>query len=164
MTKKILFNGKEYDSPDEMPPDARQAYEAAMGQFNDMFADPDRDGVPDIFENLTPGHAQNVQVFTTSNVIVDGKAYDSLADLPSEVQQKFQAAFEDKNRDGIPDAFEKLGQVSQASFSSKLPQANLPPMAIQPESASPLAWLILAGGVILVLLVVIAGLVFLLAR
>jgi hypothetical protein len=164
MKNKILFNGKEYTSPDEMPPDARRAYAAAMGQVTNLLADQDRDGVPDIFENLASGNAQNVQVFSTSQVIVDGEAYNSLAEMPPEVQQKFQTALEDKNRDGIPDAFEKLGQFSQSSVSGNRPQTNLPPMALEPESASPLMWLFFAGGIIVLLLVVIAGLVYLLVR
>ncbi|HNB53309.1 MAG TPA: hypothetical protein PK530_15265 [Anaerolineales bacterium] len=162
MTNKILFNGKEYNSPNEMPPEARRAYETAIGQVNNLLEDKDRDGVPDIFENLTPGNSQNVQVFTTSQVIVDGEAYDSLSEMPPEVQQKFQAAFEDKNRDGIPDAFEKLGQARPSSFSGTYPQPTPPPSVMKPESVSPLPWLILAGTVIIVLLVIIAGLAYLL--
>ncbi len=162
MQNKILFNGKEYNSPDEMPSDTRRAYDAAMGQVNSLFDDKDRDGVPDIFENLPTGKTQNMQVFTTSKVIVDGQAYDHISDMPPEVQQKFNQAFEDKNQDGIPDMLENMGQMSQTSVVGKVPQTPLPPLSMQPESASPLPWLILAGGVIVMLLVVIAGLVYLL--
>ncbi len=43
---RIIFNGREYANADEMPPEARAAYEQAMS----VFADADRNGVPDIFE------------------------------------------------------------------------------------------------------------------
>lgn len=43
---KIIFNGREYKSADEMPPEARAAYEQAMS----VFTDADRNGIPDIFE------------------------------------------------------------------------------------------------------------------
>jgi hypothetical protein len=47
MRTRIIFNGREYSSPDEMPADIRQAYDRAMST---VLADADRDGVPDIFE------------------------------------------------------------------------------------------------------------------
>jgi hypothetical protein len=45
---RVVVNGQEYASPEEMPDGVRAAYEQAMG----VFADADGDGVPDIFENL----------------------------------------------------------------------------------------------------------------
>ena len=50
---RIVFNGREYKSSDEMPAEARAAYEQAMSVFQDN----DRNGVPDIFEG---GGTQNV--------------------------------------------------------------------------------------------------------
>lgn len=47
---KIIFNGREYSDPAEMPADVRAAYERAVGS---VLIDADRDGVPDILE----GHA-----------------------------------------------------------------------------------------------------------
>jgi hypothetical protein len=47
---RIIFNGREYSGPEEMPAEARAAYERAMS----VFADSDRDGVPDLFEGLAP--------------------------------------------------------------------------------------------------------------
>lgn len=43
---RIVFNGREYRSADEMPVEARAAYEQAMSVFQDS----DRNGVPDLFE------------------------------------------------------------------------------------------------------------------
>ena len=43
MSQRIVFNGKTYDSLDEMPPKERKAYEAISA----VFADKDANGVPD---------------------------------------------------------------------------------------------------------------------
>jgi hypothetical protein len=43
---KIVFNGKEYSSPDEMPPEVRRTYDRML----QMLPDEDRTGVPDLFE------------------------------------------------------------------------------------------------------------------
>lgn len=62
MPTKIVFNGQEYSTPDEMPPDAREAYDLAM---RSMHANSDREGLPDLLKSagrigaapssLTPG-------------------------------------------------------------------------------------------------------------
>lgn len=63
-SKLILIDGKTYDSIDEMPEDVRQQYEETMSTLKDdnknhvpdafenlnIFADKDRDGIPDTFE------------------------------------------------------------------------------------------------------------------
>jgi hypothetical protein len=161
MQNKIIFNGKEYNNLDEMPPDARRAYEAAMGQFNDMFADSDRDGLPDIFENIP---SSSVQVFSTSKIFFDGKEYNSVEDMPAEARQKYEQAFEDKNRDGIPDAFENLGQGNVlVSSQQATPNTPLPPTAVHTTVGfSPNILLIIAGVIIVFLLVVVAALVLVL--
>lgn len=43
---RIIFNGREYANAEEMPAEARAAYEQAMN----VFTDADRNGIPDIFE------------------------------------------------------------------------------------------------------------------
>ncbi len=42
----IVFNGQHYSSVEEMPAEVRRAYEQAMG----VFADSNRNGMPDFFE------------------------------------------------------------------------------------------------------------------
>lgn len=44
---KVLFDGKEYNSIDELPPDARAKYEQAMGTL-----DANRNGIPDFVEGM----------------------------------------------------------------------------------------------------------------
>jgi hypothetical protein len=96
---KIIFNGQEYDSPEAMPPEVRKLYDMAAG----MFADKDGDGAPDIFEGMLSGQ----QISAATHIIVDGKSYASLNDLPPELRQRYEQAFSrlDANRDGVPDMF-----------------------------------------------------------
>ena len=46
-TTKIIADGKEYDSLDELPPDVRAKYEQAMGSL-----DANRNGMPDFLEGM----------------------------------------------------------------------------------------------------------------
>ena len=54
---KIIANGTEYNSLDELPPDIRAKYEQAMGRL-----DSNRNGVPDLFEGMmnTPSQTSNM--------------------------------------------------------------------------------------------------------
>ena len=46
MNTKISFQGKEYNSFEELPPEAKKAFE----KLNKVLGDKDQNGVPDIFE------------------------------------------------------------------------------------------------------------------
>lgn len=50
---KVLFDGREYNSIDELPPDARAKYDQAMGTL-----DANRNGIPDFMESMTAGVVQ----------------------------------------------------------------------------------------------------------
>ena len=54
---RIIFNGREYANADEMPAEARAAYEQAMG----VFTDADRNGIPDIFEGAGRNRATGTE-------------------------------------------------------------------------------------------------------
>ncbi len=45
---RIIFNGQQYSSVEEMPEDVRRTYEQAM---SGVLADSDRNGIPDVFES-----------------------------------------------------------------------------------------------------------------
>ena len=62
---KIMFNGHEYSSVDEMPADARAAYEFAM---NSVMNDADRDGVPDLFKSLGTGRSGSIPKIGSGDV------------------------------------------------------------------------------------------------
>lgn len=118
--KVIVIDGQTYNSVDEMPPDIRQKYEQAMRSLGDannnripdafetmnIFADKDKDGVPDVLENIAASHA----TVNTMKIIVDGKEFDGLEHLPPEARAKYEQAMGklDANRNGIPDFAEGM--------------------------------------------------------
>lgn len=50
VSRKIVINGKEYDSVEEMPPEIRAVYE----KMSSMMVDEDADGVPDFIQGKGP--------------------------------------------------------------------------------------------------------------
>src|SRR5690349_2530393 len=137
--KVIVIDGKTYQSVEEMPPDIRQKYEQAMRSLGDVnsnripdafesmniLADKDKNGVPDVLENLTAG---NVAV-NSMKIIVDGKEFDGLENLPPEVRAKYAEAMGklDANRNGIPDFGEGMfGSGTQNVMSVSSPVVETP--------------------------------------
>jgi hypothetical protein len=118
--KVIVIDGKTYNSPDEMPPDIRQKYEQAMRSLGDangnqipdafetmnIFADKDRDGVPDVLENIAAGHA----MVNHMKIMIDGKEFDGVQHLSPEARARYEEAMSklDANRNGIPDFAEGM--------------------------------------------------------
>ncbi len=94
MSKKIIVNGQEFSSVEEMPPDVRRQYEQAMSAL----ADRDGDGIPDIMQSGLSGRSgteelgdgfHKVEVETRSEYVVDGNEYSSLDEMPPEVREMF---------------------------------------------------------------------------
>jgi hypothetical protein len=111
--QSFVVNGKSYSSIEEMPQDVRKTYELAMGAF----ADRNQNGVPDIFEGGQKSGDNAVQgspiVFTSAKIIVDGKVYERVEDLPPEAKRKYEIGLEKMSRamgdadgNGIPDLLE----------------------------------------------------------
>ena len=178
--KIIVIDGKTYHSVEEMPPDIRQKYEAAMhslGDANDnripdafenmnILADQNKNGVPDVVENLVAGQA----VYDSLKIIVDGKEFNSLEGLPPEARAKYEAAMIklDANQNGMPDFVEGMIKTtdqtasSSSSFTVETPQrpASVPVSpTITPDTSNGLM-LALAGLFVLFLCVVAAGAVW----
>src|SRR6266487_2825571 len=123
--KLIVIDGKTYHSVDEMPPDVRQKYEQAirsLGDANDnhipdafepvppetvnILADKDKNGIPDVLEYLTAGHA----VVNRMKIIIDGKEFNGIENLPPEARARYEEAMGklDANKNGIPDFLEGM--------------------------------------------------------
>jgi hypothetical protein len=85
MSVKIVFNGHEYSGVEAMPADVRQEYEAALDMLSKTG---DRDMVSQLL------HADGVRVQTTirRKIVVDGKEYASVDELPPELRQRFEHA------------------------------------------------------------------------
>src|SRR5258706_5148559 len=83
----ILFNGKTYNSIEEMPVDVRSAYQ----QVADIFVDKNGNGIPDFLEG---DMVKNVITAFTSNVNVNGQSYNNMNEFPPDICALVQAAFE----------------------------------------------------------------------
>ena len=171
----IVIDGKTYSSVNEMPPDVRAKYEQAMKSLKDknrngfpdqpesvnILKDQDGNGIPDIFEGTS-----SIQISTTNTrIVVNGKDYGSIEELPPDVRAKYEQAIGtmDKNQNGIPDfAEDMLNRIQQTPAQSirSIPTPAQPSTptntssAIMPDTSS--GWrLVLAGG--LLLFVCLAG-------
>ncbi len=158
--KLIVIDGKSYSSVNEMPPDVRAKYEQAMnslqgGKIMDTLGDKDKNGMPDVFENIS---AMNV-MSGNMKFIVNGQEYNALDSLPPEARAKYEQAMEqlDKNQNGIPDFVEGMMNISNQMTSSvqNTPAMTSPrpsrPMpvnsTIEPESSG--GWALALAGVAL---------------
>lgn len=173
--KIIVIDGKTYNSVEEMPPDVRQKYETAMQFLGDannnripdtfenmnIFADKDKDGVPDVMENLVTGQA----AVNSMKIIVDGKEFNGIENLPPEARARYEAAMSklDANHNGIPDFIEGMIETpnragsSSTSFAAETPTSSAPlPVnpTITPDTSNGLM-LALAG--IFIFLLCVAG-------
>ena len=147
--KLIVIDGKTYNSVDEMPSEIRQKYEQAMSSLGDanrnqipdafetmnIFADKDKDGLPDILENLSAGHA----VVNSMKIVIDGKEFDGLETLPPEARARYEEAMGklDANRNGIPDFAEGMLKTSNQNVMSVSSTAAEPPRRSTPLPVSP---------------------------
>jgi hypothetical protein len=173
--KVIVIDGKTYHSVEEMPPEVRQKYEQAMRSLGDanknqipdafetinVLADADRDGAPDVLENLTAGH----HVVNSMKIIIDGKEFDGLEKLPPEARARYEEAMGnlDANRNGIPDFVEgmmgtgnqNVMSVAAASVETPRRSKTLPSSPTStPDTSS--GWMLLLAG-LFIFLVCAAG-------
>jgi hypothetical protein len=174
--KIIVIDGKTYNSVEEMPPDVRQKYETAMQSLGDannnripdtfenmnIFADKDKDGVPDVVENLVAGQA----AVNSMKIIVDGKEFNGVENLPPEARARYEAAIGklDANHNGIPDFVEEMIKTtnqatsSSTSFAAETPTSSAPlPVSptITPDTSNGL--MLALAGLFIFLLCVAAG-------
>jgi hypothetical protein len=114
MAEKIIFNGKVYRSPREMPSDIRAAYE----RINRFLIDNDRDGIPDILqdkgfqglkevyglikevskssqESPSSSHRMGIIKMTDAYIEVNGKRYPSVEEMPPKVQFAYETIMAD---------------------------------------------------------------------
>ena len=87
MSLKIVFNGREYDSVDAMPPDVRKEYEVALETLR-------KSGGEEILTVLqrdmgvTGTHIKA----TFHEIVVNGKKYDSVEAMPPDVRRAYEQA------------------------------------------------------------------------
>lgn len=176
--KKIVIDGKTYNSVDEMPEDVRRNYEEAVRNFgatansainpnqplNDVFADANDNGMPDIMENM--GN-QVINMTSSMSFVVDGKVYQSIDELPPQAREKYEQAMGsiDKNRNGLPDFLEGMMNVSHpqqpmmsvTSYPTETDttrHASRAPMSVSPTITPDTSngWMLALGGLFIFLM------------
>ena len=121
--QKIVIDGKTYNSVNEMPEDVRRNYEEAMRNFgaaptnmanpiqslNNIFADANNNGMPDIAEN------QIMNLMGGLTFVVNGNTYNSLDDLPPEARAKYEQFMGslDSDQGDTPDYLKAMMNGSQ---------------------------------------------------
>lgn len=171
--KVIVIDGKTYKDVTEMPPEIRQKYEQAMRSLGDannnqipdafetlnILGDKDRNGVPDVLQNIVAGQS----AVSSMKIIVDGKEFNGLEDLPPEARARYEEAMGklDANRNGIPDFVEGMINTSHQtahashSFATEAAPRSAPlPVTptITPDTSN--GWMLVLAGLFLFLLCV----------
>lgn len=78
MDNKITYNGKTYNSINELPPEARR-----------IFEDKDGNNTPDVFDGLLDSAKEfkGTAEMTNSTYVVDGKTYNNLDEVPADKRE-----------------------------------------------------------------------------
>jgi hypothetical protein len=102
MSTKIVFNGKEYASVEEMPAEVRQAYERLMRMAAAIPKGPAR-----VFQKTFSLNLGGTPI-ASSQIIFNGRKYASAEEMPPEVRQAYERVMDtlDADRNGVPDILE----------------------------------------------------------
>lgn len=156
----IIFNGKSYNSIDEMPATERMAYEQMMN----IFVDKNGNGIPDFMEGDV---VQNVMSAYSQKVDFNGNTVHSLDDLPPEVRQSVNTAFQVMTNlgliPGVPAEFQNQNQpVSREPMAISKPFVSREyNPTIQEEKSNTSSIIVLISLVLLLCIGAAAALIFL---
>ncbi|MCC6300032.1 MAG: hypothetical protein IT314_12090 [Anaerolineales bacterium] len=181
--RKIVIDGKAYNSVEEMPEDVRRNYEEAMRGYEgataasanplqalgNLFADANNNGMPDVMEN----NQQIINLSGGMKFVVDGQTYNGLDELPPEARAKYEQAMGkiDANRNGMPDFLEGMMNMSQqpsqpmmsasayptndtTRHATRAPINNSP--AIAPDTSN--GWMLALGGLFILMVCALGAL------
>jgi hypothetical protein len=84
MTTHIVFNGREYSSPEAMPADVRKAYQELLDQLQDK----NKDGIPDVLQG---GGAGNVLGILQTSVTYNGRTLNDVEGLPAPARRLIES-------------------------------------------------------------------------
>ena len=143
MNNKIIFNGQEYNSPEEMPSDVRQAYDGAMNMLLQRNSGASSSKV-------------NINVKTNIRFGYQGQTYNNPDEMPPEVRAAYDKAMEqiDKDMEGkggqpVKTTF-KINTTSNLTSSAPLISSTQTPSVIAPERSNT-RWLIFVVAIIALL-------------
>ena len=109
----ISFNGRTYNSLEEMPADQRAAYEQVMA----FMKDDNHNGIPDVFEG--DAIQKMLKLAVNTRVVVNGREVQSLESLPPETRAKFDQAMQKLGQLGIfPPGVQGMSGGQGSSFQS----------------------------------------------
>ena len=168
----VSFNGKTYNSLEEMPADQRAAYEQVMA----FMKDENNNGIPDVFEGDVV--QKMIGLATNTRIVINGREMQSLEALSPEARAKFDKAMQKLGQLGIfPTGTSGMQGTSFQPSIQSTPQiapsepAFIPspsvlqssPSAISEDTGSRTGVILLAilGVLVLCALVAAAGLLFL---
>jgi hypothetical protein len=139
---KIIFDGKTYNSVEEIPALQRQAYE----QLSSMLVDKNGNGIPDFLEG---DMVSNVITAYSRKFSMDGKVYNNVNELPEDVRDQVKSAFEKISELGLastPAAQSNTFQVGPTPQITSQPMGSQEfPSAIQDGGSSKvLPWVLAA--------------------
>jgi hypothetical protein len=107
---RIIFNGREYSSHDEMPPDVRRLYDEVLAS------------VAASDKNSSPGR---LEVKIRTRFVVNGKEYSSVADIPPAIRAAYEKFV---SRNHVAALTEKVAEMP----SSAVPLETGTPSALDP--------------------------------
>jgi hypothetical protein len=130
----IRVNGREYASVDEMPADARQAYERARESITSA----QHGGPLGLLGKGAPGDAHRL---LDAAIVFNGQGYASVDEMPAVARQLYEGvmAAMDTNRDGLSvqskSATAATGQRQRGDAARSTPMSITIAGGIRPESA-----------------------------
>jgi len=151
--KVIVIDGRTYHSVDELPLNIRQRYEQAMRSLDDE----NDNHIPDMLETIVAGNT----LVNSLEIIVDGKDYKGIEDLPPEARLKYEAAMSKlyANRNGIPDFAEGMLNATNQTINVSSSYPSVTPPRSTPLPASPMltpdtsnGWKLMLTGLFIILL------------
>jgi len=89
MRVRIRFNGKEYASLGEMPPEERRRYEEVVQSLGPLLSNPDSNETTRSFEI---GKDPGVHATVRTRIVVNGQTYNSPDELPPDLRRHYEEA------------------------------------------------------------------------
>lgn len=160
----IIFNGKTYNTPEEMSAAERATFE----QLSGLFVDKNGNGIPDFLEGDI---VKNVSTAYANIVSINGNMVSDMNELPEDVRVKVQTAFEKMSEMGLvtdpaSPMMTHAGHIGSAHVAPRSPDfISSPPITSQEypsaiqEGNRPgiLQWVLLAAFLLFCGMIAVAG-------
>jgi hypothetical protein len=157
---KIIFNGRTYNTPDEMSPTERATFEQLAG----LFVDQNGNGIPDFLEGDI---VKNVSTAYANIVSINGNMVNA-SEMPEEMREKVQSAFQKMSELGLmsDSSTPMMAQVNSVQMGQQSPQfissppitsQEYPPTIQEDDRSSVLQWALLAAFLLFCGMITVVG-------